>query len=172
MKFLGTMLDFLSILVQMHFQEFKRCLSSRIGSAQKPGVFRLTRISRFYGERESLHFSPTSGPANERADALMRDLLDEADHDDRLVSDHGDLGGDISPPATLGDLCEQESFSSPNPGPGNGRADASMMVDMAPSSRLSRGEGMQESGPCSFRLSANSAYSNGASTRCVTIGDS
>ena len=32
---------FLSILVQMHFQEFKRCLSSRIGSAQKPGVFRL-----------------------------------------------------------------------------------------------------------------------------------
>ena len=102
-----------------------------------------------HGERESLHFSPTSGPANERADALMRDLLDEADHDDRLVSDHGDLGGDISPPATLGDLCEQESFSSPNPGPGNGRADASMMVDMAPSSRLSRGEGMQDSGPCS-----------------------
>ena len=37
---------FLSILVQMHFQEFKKVLSSRIASAQKPGVFRLTRISR------------------------------------------------------------------------------------------------------------------------------
>ena len=57
-----------------------------------------------YGERESLHFEPTSGPANERADALMRDLcpLDEADHDDRLVSEHGDLGGDISQPVPLG----------------------------------------------------------------------
>ena len=30
----------------MHFQEFKKVLSSRIASAQKPGVFRLTRISR------------------------------------------------------------------------------------------------------------------------------
>ena len=37
---------FLSILVQMHFQEFKRRVSTRIPSAQKPGVFRLTRISR------------------------------------------------------------------------------------------------------------------------------
>ena len=75
-------------------------------------------------------------------------LLDAADHDDRLA-ENGDRGRDISPPATLGDLCELESFFSPNSGPGNERADASMMVDMAPSSRLSRGEGMQDSGPCS-----------------------
>ena len=77
-----------------------------------------------YGERESLHFEPTSGPANERADALMRDLL--------------------------GNSCAQESFSLPTSGPGNERPDAMMMVDtMAPSRRLPRGEGMQESGPCS-----------------------
>jgi hypothetical protein len=36
-------------------------------------------------------------------------LLDAADHDDRLA-ENGDRGRDISPPATLGDLCELESF--------------------------------------------------------------
>ena len=75
--------------------------------------------------------------------------LDEADHNDVRLAKYGDRAGDTSPPVTL-DVCEQESSFSPNSGPGNERADAPMMVDeMAPSSRLPRGEGMRESGPCS-----------------------
>ena len=45
---------FLSILVQMHFQEFKKVLSSRTASAQEPGVFRLTK-SRGSSEYSNKH---------------------------------------------------------------------------------------------------------------------
>ena len=94
-------------------------------------------------------------------------LLEEADHNDDGLAlsppippppqyspdaspENGARCRDISSPATLCDLCEQESFSLPTSGPGNERPDARMMVDaMEPSRRLSRGKGMRESGPCS-----------------------
>ena len=81
---------------------------------------------------------------------FLHHLLEEADHNDDSLAENGDRGRDISSPATLCDLCEQESFSLPTSGPGNERPDARMMVDaMEPSRRLSRGKGMRESGPCS-----------------------
>ena len=50
---------------------------------------------------------------------FLHHLLEEADHNDDSLAENGDRGRDISSPATLCDLCEQESFPSPTSGPGN-----------------------------------------------------